>query len=60
MGGKVLDYEAKSIYMSGKSDGRAEMVIDMIKDDMKVERIARIAKMTVEQVIAIGRKDALL
>lgn len=60
MGGKVLEYEAKSIYMTGKSDGRAEMVIDMIKDNMKVERIAKIAKMTVEQVTAIGRKAALM
>ena len=79
MGGKVLDYEAKTIYMDGKNDGialgmaqgmeqgvaqgvaqgRASMVLDMIKDGLEIGIIARIARVSVEQVTEIGRKAAL-
>ena len=67
MGGKVLDYEAKTIYMNGKNDGialgmaqgRASMVLDMIKDGLEIGTIARIARMSVEQVNEIGRKAVL-
>lgn len=79
MGGKVLDYEAKTIYMDGKNDGialgmakgvaqgmakgvaqgRASLVLDMIKGGLEIGTIARIARMSVEQVTEIGRKDAL-
>lgn len=79
MGGKVLDYEAKTIYMNGKNDGialgmaqgvaqgmaqgvaqgRASLVLDMIKDGLEIGTIARIARMSVEQVSEIGRKAAL-
>ena len=78
MGGKVLDYEAKTIYMNGKNDGialgmaqgmeqgvaqgvaqgRASMVLDMIKDGLEIGTIARIARMSMEQVNEIGRKAA--
>ena len=87
MGGKVLDYEAKTIYMDGKNDGialgmakgvaqgmakgvaqgmakgvaqgRASLVLDMIKGGLEIGTIARIARMSVEQVNEIGRKAAL-
>lgn len=79
MGGKVLDYEAKTIYMNGKNDGialgmaqgveqgmeqgvaqgRASMVLDMIKGGLEIGTIARIARMSMEQVNEIGRKAAL-
>ena len=83
MGGKVLDYEAKTIYMDGKNDGialgmaqgmaqgmeqgvaqgvaqgRASLVLDMIKDGLEIGTIARIARMSVEQVNEIGRKAVL-
>ena len=83
MGGKVLDYEAKTIYMDGKNDGialgmaqgvaqgmaqgmeqgvaqgRASMVLDMIKDGLEIGTIARIARMSVEQVNELGRKAVL-
>lgn len=87
MGGKVLDYEAKTIYMDGKNDGialgmakgmaqgmvkgvaqgmakgvaqgRASLVLDMIKGGLEIGTIARIARMSVEQVTEIGRKAAL-
>ena len=79
MGGKVLDYEAKTIYMDGKNDGialgmakgvaqgmakgvvqgRVSLVLDMIKGGLEIGTIARIARMSVEQVTEIGRKAAL-
>ena len=83
MGGKVLDYEAKTIYMDGTNDGialgmaqgvaqgmeqgvaqgvaqgRASMVLDMIKDGLEIGTIARIARMSVEQVNELGRKAVL-
>ena len=79
MGGKVLDYEAKTIYMDGKNDGialgmakgvaqgmakgvaqgRAFLVLDMIKGGLEIGTIARIARMSVEQVTEIGRKAAV-
>ena len=79
MGGKVLDYEAKTIYMDGKNDGialgmakgvaqgmakgvaqgRASLVLDMIKGGLEIGTIARIARMSVEQVTEIARKAAL-
>ena len=79
MGGKVLDYEAKTIYMNGKNDGialgmaqgmeqgvaqgvaqgRASMVLDMIKDGLEIGTIARIARMSVEQVNELVRKAVL-
>ena len=79
MGGKVLDYEAKTIYMDGKNDGialgmakgvaqgmakgvaqgRASLVLDMIKGGLEIGTIAKIARMSVEQVTEIGRKAAL-
>ena len=83
MGGKVLDYEAKTIYMDGKNDGialgmaqgvaqgmaqgmeqgvaqgvaqgRASMVLNLIKDGLEIGTIARIARMSVEQVNELGR-----
>lgn len=79
MGGKVLEYEAKTIYMNGKNDGIAlgmaqgmeqgvaqgvaqgwaSMVLDMIKDGLEIGTIARIARMSVEQVNELGRKAVL-
>ena len=71
MGGKVLDYEAKTIYMDGKNDGialvmakgvaqgMASLVLDMIKGGLEIGTIARIARMSVEQVTEIARKAAL-
>ena len=58
------------LYMNGKNDGialgmaqgvaqgRISMVLDMIKDGLEIGTIARIARMSVEQVTEIGRKAA--
>ena len=39
---------------------RAEMIQNMLKENINIDIIARVAKMTVEQVIAIGKKAAVL
>ena len=42
----------------GVAQGRISMVLDMIKDGLEIGTIARIARMSVEQVTEIGRKAA--
>lgn len=44
----------------GRAEGRAELIINMLKNQMKPEQIAKIADMTVEQVVSIGKKAAVL
>ena len=44
----------------GRAEGRAELIINMLKNQMKPEQIAKIANMTVEQIISIGKKAAVL
>lgn len=44
----------------GCAEGRAELIINMLKNQMKPEQIAKIADMTVEQVVSIGKKAAVL
>ena len=47
-------------YNKGKIEGRAESITNMLKNQMKPEQIAKIANMTVEQIISIGKKAAVL
>ena len=47
-------------YNKGKIEGRAEVISNMLKNQMKPEQIAKIANMTVEQIISIGKKAAVL
>ena len=44
----------------GRIEERTNLVVSMLKNKMKPEQIAQIAQMTVEQIIAIGRKAAVL
>ena len=44
----------------GKIEGRAELITNMLKNQIKPEHIAKIANMTVEQIISIGKKAAVL
>ena len=44
----------------GKIEGRAELITNMLKNQIKPEQIAKIANMTVEQIISIGKKAAVL
>ena len=42
--------------IEGKIEGWAELITNMLKNQMKPEQIAKIANMTVEQIISIGKK----
>lgn len=44
----------------GRAEGRAELIINMLKNQMRPEQIAKIADMTVEQIVSIGKKAAVL
>ena len=44
----------------GRLEERYEIVTDMLRDGMNINTVARIAKMTAEQVMAIGKKAAVL
>ena len=44
----------------GLIEGKAELITNMLKNQMKPEQIAKIANMTVEQIISIGKKAAIL
>ena len=44
----------------GRTEGRAGLIINMLKNQMKPEQIAKIADMTVEQVVSIGKKATVL
>ena len=44
----------------GRLEERYEIVTDMLRDGMNIDTVARIAKMTAEQVMNIGKKAAVL
>ena len=44
----------------GKKEGKLEAIIGMLHEKLSVEMIARISNMSVEQVIQIGKEQALL
>jgi predicted transposase YdaD len=38
------------VEQKGKEEGKRELVIEMYKDELPIERIAKIAKLSIEQV----------
>ena len=44
----------------GRAEERANLITSMLRNKMKPEQIAQIAQMTVEQIVAIGKKAAVL
>ena len=44
----------------GREKNRMEMINNMLKENISIEVIARVAKMTVEQVAAISKKTAVI
>ena len=68
MNGKILEYEAKTIFQNGirfgreegREEERYEIITNMLHDGMNINTVARIVKMTAEQVMAIGKKAAVL
>ena len=64
MGGKILEYEAKTIYQNGVRLGREEkensMIISMLKNKLSQEQIVTITGLTMEKIVSIGRQAAVL
>ena len=44
----------------GRAEGRAEVAIELLKEKLSIEMIARVTKLTVEEVKEIGKKNALI
>lgn len=44
----------------GRAEGRAEIVLGMLEDNWSLELIAKYTKLTVEQIIEIGRIHGLI
>ena len=65
---KIWDIEIDNIRAAalaeGISRGAAEkeqnMIVGMLKENIKINTIAKVAQMTVEQIAAIGKKAAVL
>ena len=68
MGGKILEYEAKTIYQNGirlgREEGREEkeisMIVSMLKNKLSLEQIVTITGLTMEKIVSIGRQAAVL
>ena len=43
-----------------RAEAKIEVAIEMLKEKMSVETIARLTKLTVEQITEIGKKNALI
>lgn len=44
----------------GIEKNRMEMINNMLKDNISIDVIARVAKLTIEQVVAISKKAAVI
>lgn len=44
----------------GRAEGKAEIVLGMLEDNWSLELIAKYTKLTVEQIIEIGRVHGLI
>ena len=44
----------------GMEKTRKEMILNMLKENISVDTIARVSKLTADQVIAIGKNAAVL
>ena len=56
----VLDKVEARGETRGMEKTRKEMILNMLKENISVDTIARVAKLTADQVIAIGKKAAVL
>ena len=57
---EVIERNRAEARAEGRLEERYEIVTDMLRDGMNINTVARIAKMTAEQVMAIGKKAAVL
>lgn len=56
----LLDKVESRGEVRGMEKTRKEMILNMLKENISVDTIARVAKLTADQVIAIGKKAAVL
>lgn len=67
MGGKILNYEAKDILNRGRQEGRQEgiekgkleVALDMIKEKLSLDMIARITKLPTERIVELATANGL-
>ena len=72
MGGKILEYEAKTIHNTGlrigleqgREQGQAEkensIIISMLKNKLSLEQIVSITGLTMDKIVSIGKQAAVL
>ena len=64
MGGKILNYEAKTIRNKGRAEGRTEgksdMVLELLRAKQPIELIAKVSKFSVERIAEIGKTHGLV
>ena len=68
MGGKILEYEAKTIHNNGlrigREQGQAEkensIIISMLKNKLSLEQIVSITGLTMDKIVSIGKQAAVL
>ena len=57
---EVIERNRAEARAEGRLEERYEIVTDMLRDGMNISTVARIAKMTAEQVRNKGKKAAVL
>lgn len=55
----IAEGKAEAI-AKGKAEAKAEIVLGMLEDNWSLELIAKYTKLTVEQIIEIGRAHGLI
>ena len=71
MGGKILNYEAKDILNRGRQEGlkegrqegiekgKLEVALDMLKEKLSLDMIARITKLPTERIVELATANGL-
>ena len=57
---EVIERNRTEALAEGMAKGKAEVAIELLKEKLSVDMIARATKLTVEQVKEIGKKNALI
>ena len=60
MGGKIIEYEAKTILNKGRDEGKVEIVLEMLKEKQPLDFISRVSKYSKEKIAEIGRLHGVL
>lgn len=60
MGGKILNYEAKTIRNEGRAEGKLDMVVELLRAKQPLEFISKVSKFPVERIAEIGKAHGLV